>query len=217
VAVFSTAILLFSGGYVASRISTESPPATAPDLIAIPDVRQSTDFSCGATALQSILAYYGKDQREDKLMGLLGTNEETGTTPESIVRVATELGFRASIGENLTLHELRASLGEGVPVIVAFQAWVDDKPPEFSWSECWDQGHYAVVIGMDAGYVYLEDPSLLGTRGRIPVREFVERWHDVSPAGAALNTEERRWDRLGIFIREGEARGRKLPAFTDVE
>jgi uncharacterized protein len=214
-AVFSTAILLLSGGCATGRIRSDSPQAT-PDLIVIPDVRQSTDFSCGATALQALLAYYSEDWSEEELIKLLGTNQEIGTTPESLVRVATALGLRASIGENLTFDDLRAALDERIPVIVAFQAWVDVKPPEFSWAECWEEGHYAVVIGMDADYVYLEDPSLFGTRGRIPVREFGERWHDYSGV-SPMDAQDRRWVHLGIIIREGGAKGGKLPMFTDVE
>jgi predicted double-glycine peptidase len=41
----------------------------------MPEVRQHTDYACGAAALQSILAYYGIDVRQDTLMEKLGTNE----------------------------------------------------------------------------------------------------------------------------------------------
>lgn len=210
--------LLCAVGCATGNIPREPPRTAGVDLIAVPDVLQSTDFSCGAAALQSVLAYYGVGRSEAELIELLGTNEETGTTPESMARVAGELGLRASIGENLALNELRVALEEGVPVIVAFQAWAEDKPPGFSWPECWDEGHYAVVIGMDEDYVYLEDPSLFGSRGRIAVGEFLERWHDDAYSGESpADIRDRRWIRLGIFVRERAGRGRRPPAFTDVE
>lgn len=37
-----------------------------PREIALPDVRQSTDYTCAAAALMSVLAYYGIEAREDR-------------------------------------------------------------------------------------------------------------------------------------------------------
>jgi hypothetical protein len=215
-AVLSAVLLLFAGGCATRRSFSETHQAVTSYLLAIPDVRQSTDYSCGASALQSVLAYYGDDWSESELMNMLATSEELGTAPESIVRVAIELGLQASIGENLSLNDLWSALNDEVPVIVALQAWVASKPPGFSWAETWEEGHYAVVIGIDANYVYLEDPSLIGTRGRIPAKEFDERWHDYS-GKAPLDSGDRRWVRLGIFIRDGGTRERKQPTFADME
>ena len=53
--------------------------------------RQSTEYSCGASALQSVLSYWGKDLDEEELMKLLKTTYETGTYPEDIIRVSREL------------------------------------------------------------------------------------------------------------------------------
>jgi hypothetical protein len=212
----SAAALLLAAGWATPGILSSAQPAEVSGLIAVPDVRQSTDYSCGASALQSVLAYSGLDRSEDELMDALGTDEESGTTPESIVRVATGLGFLVSIREGISLDEIRAALGDRIPVIVALQAWIKDKPQRFTWAETWEEGHYAVVIGMDADYVYLEDPYLLGTRGRIHVQEFEERWHDYS-GEAPLDPADRRWVHLGIFIRDGGAKARRKPLFTDVE
>jgi hypothetical protein len=65
---------------------------------------------------------------------------------------------------------------------------------------------------------YLEDPSLFGTRGRVPLRTSVERWHDDAHSGGSPpEVRERRWLHLGIFIREGAAGKREPTAFTDVK
>lgn len=66
--------------------------------------RQSTEYSCGASALQAVLSYWGKDLDEQDLMTLLHTTPETGTYPDDIVRVALILGFKAEVKENLTLE-----------------------------------------------------------------------------------------------------------------
>jgi hypothetical protein len=41
--------------------------------------------------------------------------------------------------------------------------------------------------------VFVEDPSLLGSRGVIPRAEFEERWHDVEGDG-------RKYFGLGLYI-----------------
>lgn len=69
--------------------------------------RQATEYSCGASSLQAILSYWGRDVDETELMGLLGTTPEDGTYPEAIVRVAQSLGFQAELKSGLTLEEVR--------------------------------------------------------------------------------------------------------------
>jgi len=55
--------------------------------------RQVTECSCGASALQSVLSYWGRDVDETELMKLLHTTPEAGTYPEDIVAGARALGF----------------------------------------------------------------------------------------------------------------------------
>ena len=59
--------------------------------------RQSTEYSCGACALQSVMSYWGKDVDEAELMQLLGTTPEEGTWPEEMVRVARSQGLEAEL------------------------------------------------------------------------------------------------------------------------
>lgn len=84
------------------------------------DTRQSTEYSCGASALQAVLSYWGKDLDEKELMELLQA-PETGTYPEDIVRTARELGFEAEVKENLTIEDLEKSTREGNPVIALLE------------------------------------------------------------------------------------------------
>lgn len=215
-AVLACAASFLLAGCATPGERTPSRPPTAHDALAVPDVRQSTDYSCGAAALQAVLAYYGIDLSEGELMSLLGTDAETGTAPESILRVATGHGLRTSLRENLAPDDLRAALREKVPVIVAFQAWPVEKPCGFSWAKTWEEGHYAVVVGMDPDYIYLEDPALLGTCGRIRLQEFEERWHDYTGA-APLDPGDRVWMHLGILLRPGEKMQLERPPFTDID
>lgn len=45
----------------------ELAPKAPSNLIKVPMLRQSTDFTCGVSALQSVFAYFGDDYREDQL------------------------------------------------------------------------------------------------------------------------------------------------------
>jgi hypothetical protein len=168
-------------------------------LEGIPDVRQSTTYSCGAAALQAILSYWGIDKQERALMDELKTSEETGTSPDNIIRVAKEMGLEAYLKEGLDLEDLEESIKRGIPVIAAIQAWVEPQPPGYSWEKDWEDGHYVIIIGLDSRNVYVEDPSLLGTKGLIPRQEFLERWHDYSGA-PPLDPSDRVYNHLGIFV-----------------
>ncbi len=190
-------------------------PATVHGLLnTVPDVRQSQPYSCGAASLQSVFNYWGIDMREGVLMQELNTTEESGTPPESIVRVARAHGLQAEIRTNLTLTDLEQANANKVPVIIACQAWSDVSPANLSWDRDWEDGHYMVVIGLDTNNVYFEDPSMLGTRGVIPRQEFLSRWHDYEGA-APFSSDSTVLYHAGIFIRDSEPA--LYPAFTHVE
>jgi len=177
------------------RLATELPAG-------LPDVRQSTNYSCGAAALQAVLSYWGTSEREDRLMARLHTTPQYGTNPDDIVRVAREFGLKAELREGLTLEDVEAALRQGQTVIVDLQAWreKDDKP----WTEIWEDGHYLDLLGMDSDNLYFEDPSLLGSRGFIPRAEFIDRWHDYE-GEPPVNARDRKYVHMAIFIK-GERR-----------
>ena len=179
-------------------------------LFQVPDVRQSTDYSCGVSCFQAVIRYWGgEDLREDQLIKFLNTTPERGTYFTDLVQGAEKMGFRAEMRENLTLDDLKKSIEKGVPVIVNTQAW---KLENQSW-ETDENGHYMVAIGVDNKNVYLEDPSILGSRGYIPHDEFIERWHDYGYD--PTKGKNRRFIRMGIFIR-GDKPGEN-PEFIHVD
>lgn len=168
-----------------------------PPLLAVPDVRQSTGYTCGAAALQAILAYWGTEEREDRLAARLHSTPEAGTHPLEILRVAREFGLTAELHEGLDLSDLERALAAGTTVIVDLQAWRDQTV--LPWSKTWDDGHYMVLLGADRENLYFEDPSLLGERGVIPRQEFVERWHDYE-GDPPLDPTDRTFVHAAIFI-----------------
>jgi predicted double-glycine peptidase len=145
--------------------------------LAVPDVRQATDYTCSASALQAVLAYYGIAMREDVLARELGATPADGAPPEAIVRVAIAHGLRASKREHMTVDDLAAEIDRGHPVIVELQAW--SGTPRTSWVDDWDDGHYAIAVAVEGDRVIFEDPSVLGSRSVLSRRELEERWHDI--------------------------------------
>jgi len=182
----------------ASSLFPSSIPYALPLPEAVPDVRQSTGYTCGAAALQAVLSYWGTSEREDRLAARLRSTPDAGTHPLDIVRVAGEFGLAAELREGLALADLEAALASGTTVIVDLQAWRDGSG--VPWTETWDDGHYMVLLGMDGANLYFEDPSLLGARGVIPRSEFVDRWHDYE-GQPPLDPSDRKYVRMAILIR----------------
>ena len=130
-----------------------------PNLIRVPLVRQSTNYTCGVAALQSVLAFYGHSMREDILAHVLESGPDHGTNYHQMVEYVRALGFSADAVIALDLDGLRALLDAGTPVILAIQAW-SDNPARYASD--WEDGHYVVAVGYDDKRVYFMDPSTLG-------------------------------------------------------
>lgn len=138
--------------------------------------RQTYDFDCGAKALQTVMAYYGVDVREDELMETLGTGTQ-GTPVTGMVGVAQKHGFQVKASGGWTLLEVKRTVESGHPVIVLVQAWVDRYMTREDWRNDYEDGHYAIVIGFAKGVVLFEDPASF-RRTWLREREFMVRWHD---------------------------------------
>jgi uncharacterized protein len=177
---------------------TSGAAAAAPGLLGlpVPDVRQSTGYTCSAAALLAILAYFGEEEREDRLSRELGATPEAGAPPPAIVRVARAHGLTAELREGMTIAELERAVRAGTPVLVAIQAWAEKGGRDLAQS--WDDGHYVIVVGFERDRILFEDPSLLGSRGELTRRELEARWHDT--------------DGKHRYIRAGILFGGKRPA-----
>ena len=178
--------------------ATTSMGTTNLALFSMPDTRQSTEYSCGAAAMQAILGYWGRDIGEEDVREMLNTNEESGTYPDDIIRVAQALGLQAEYKENMSMADLENYVAEGIPVIVDCQAWRSVSQYNESWADTWNNGHWLVVIGIDENNVTLEDPYILGDRGFMPREEFLARWHNVRGLD---ETDTGKQIHMGIAIR----------------
>lgn len=141
-------------------------------ILEFPDSRQSTDISCGASAVQSVLMYYGKEFREEVLMDKLSTDND-GTRPVNMVKYLKSNGLDVTDGK-ITVDDIKKSIDDGYPVIILIQAW--GKEEEYSENK---NGHYVVAIGYDGDKIIFDDPSLMSNKGYLTTSELEKRWHDV--------------------------------------
>lgn len=160
--------------------------------------RQITEYSCGASALQAVLHYWGRDVDETELMRIIGTSEDVGTYPENIVRGVRALGFQAEARENLTLEEVARFTADGNPMIALAQVWRSQKAEHIAPEDEWDNGHYIVVLGVDEEFVYIQDPYLRMGKAMVARRLFERHWHQIMGGAQAANPKLMH---LGILIR----------------
>lgn len=159
--------------------------------------RQTTEYSCGACALQSVMSYWGKDIDEAELMKLLGTTPEEGTYPEALVRVAREQGLEAELKSDLTLADVQQATSLGHPVIVLGQVWRSAQGGESPAAEEWDCGHWFIALDVDQDYVYFQDPYVRMGKGFVPRKAFEDAWHNVMGGDRSKPVQ----NHVGIFIR----------------
>jgi hypothetical protein len=95
----------------------ELAPKAPSNLIKVPMLRQSTDFTCGVSALQSVFAYFGDDYREDQLAKELKAVPKTGTHYQEMMRLAKAKGYSVKVVKSMTIPELKKLIDNGKPVI----------------------------------------------------------------------------------------------------
>jgi predicted double-glycine peptidase len=121
---------------------------------------QLDSFSCGSHSVFMVLRFFGITLRHGRVKTLLGTNPETGTAIEPMVRLLRRRGLRVGYKPNLSWRELLNALRRGGVVLVAL-----------------DGDHFAVVHAADHRRVFVADPSLLRCPSRSQVRHrFLSRW-----------------------------------------
>ncbi len=150
-----------------STVPTSSHSMSLPtNLIKVPRLRQSTDYTCGVCALQAVLGYYGDDVREDELARMLKANHTDGTRYKEIAKYGQSHGYNVEIKKDAEVADLEAFLTSGRPVICLIQAWGEDKSGDgqkIDYSKRWQDGHYVVAVGFDKDNIYFMDPSTVGT------------------------------------------------------
>jgi ABC-type bacteriocin/lantibiotic exporter with double-glycine peptidase domain len=145
-------------------------------MLEFPELRQTYNYDCGASALQSVLIYYGHNVREDEVMKMAGTSEN-GTTPAGIEKVAQSYGLEVRKDVNMTQKDLMHYIDLGYPIMMPIQAWPDN-PEDIDYSLDEEDGHWIICVGRDHEKFYFEDPSSV-VRATIEFDKLDSRWHDA--------------------------------------
>jgi len=120
--------------------------------VAVPPVKQMTNYSCGPAAALSMLRYWRWETfsrvDEGALHAPMGTTESQGTEPEPMVAYLRDVvGLDAEYRHgDVTLAELERAVDAGQPPIVDLQAWRDDLRP---WRETWPLCKNAIFFALN--------------------------------------------------------------------
>lgn len=140
-----------------------------------PKFRQTYNYDCGAKAIESVLAYYGIDVKEEEIIKIAGTKKTDGTSLRGIEKVARRFGLRYKEGK-MSIDKLKKNVDKKVPVIICIQAW--NYNDNINWEKDWKDGHYAVVVGYSKKRIYFEDPASI-FRTYLSFNDLERRWHDI--------------------------------------
>lgn len=152
----------------------------------LPDSRQETGYSCGASCLLAVARYYGKafTADEDFFVKTIRVDPRIGSHPNQIEAAAKRLGLKTEYADGMDDADLRSHLDKGRPVLIAIQAYGSGSDKrKLDYSDKWGDGHWVVAIGYDDGGIFFEDPSMNAVRGYLSSAELASRWHDVSNNG----------------------------------
>jgi hypothetical protein len=142
-------------------------------VIQLPDLRQQTDYDCGAVCCQIVWQYFGLPRRK------VDSNQIDGTDPRTLEAALRVSGLPVLSGE-MTVSDLVYFARSRRPTIVL--AKTTGEPAT---------GHYMVCAGSRDRRLHFQCP----TRGPIveTPRRFDKRWVDVDRHGTVF----RRW---GIVV-----------------
>ena len=134
-------------------------------MIALPNVVQEAEHTCGAAALRAICLHYGTGPDDEARIARDMRLPRAGSDPVHVIRAATRYGLRHREYRGMTTAQLRRCLDRGHPVMLTLQAW--------------GEGHWVVAIGHDRAGITVEDPWRKRTRGRFTYAALDAAWHDV--------------------------------------
>lgn len=118
--------------YYVNNIKDNSSPGKI--FLNVSSHQQTTDYSCGPSAVLTLLRFYNRKGDELIIAKEMGTSTTTGTNPEQMSNWLNNNGFTALWSENGTLELLRANLKNNIPTLVEWSDW---------------GGHWVLVIGYD--------------------------------------------------------------------
>jgi predicted double-glycine peptidase len=146
-------------------------------LLNYPSVIQSSSDKSGVSAVQSVLAYYGENLKEEQLNDKLVNSDidiieqSYVTSIENIIDFFMNKDYQID-SKNMNINDLINYIDRGIPVIMMIQAWGG----KTDYSDEWNYNHYVVAIGYTKKDIIFEDPNSFNTC-RLSHTRLIERWH----------------------------------------
>jgi len=150
-------------------------------LLDFPYLRQSTSYTCGVVATQTILEYYGIEYNESELAKKLETNKD-GTYIDNVIDIFHKNKLKTKSIENMSIDEIKEYLDQDIPVLLMIQAY-KDKP---NYKNEWNYGHDLVAIGYTKNKILFSDPSQFTTTF-LSNKELLVRWHEKEDEKKYIN------------------------------
>ena len=130
-------------------------------LLPVKPVVQVNGYECGVACVQTILGTRGLKSNRLSLKKSLHTTKSYGTLSHRIKNLFKLHGLKAKEKFGANLGDIEAELSKGRLCLVAYQAWGEKK-----YYKKLQSGHYSVVFGIEADYLWLADPFVKGERVR---------------------------------------------------
>jgi hypothetical protein len=138
--------------------------AAASLISGVPDIRQDTDYRCGAAASMAVGRFFGVGPETlDEWSEALGTTAAKSTSPDAIVSYLSALGLEVNARQNMSVDDLAYETREGRPVIVCCQDYVAQNSDPRDEAAEWDYGHWMVCLAVqtigDTRFLIFQDSS----------------------------------------------------------
>lgn len=145
-------------------------------LLSVPHFEQSRDGHCLPACMQMVLAFWGDEQTEARLVKQLGT-KRYGTPISNAERLRAR-GYEVTVG-SLSRAGLESSLAAGQPVIA--RVWT-------AMLAHWDviTSHVAVVVGYDKSGVFLNDPVFSSALQPVVWDAFLAAWAEYDETAVVI-------------------------------
>lgn len=130
-------------------------------LVDLPPSRQSEHYSCGATVIQMVAAYYGHNIRESDLIEKLGVTSKSGVKLSKIQKTADEIGLKTH-KEKISYEGILQTLENKIPLVMAVLR--DGK----------DYHHFVLAVGYYSDGIIFRDPAKF-TYSYLPKEEFEQK------------------------------------------
>jgi ABC-type bacteriocin/lantibiotic exporter with double-glycine peptidase domain len=133
-----------------------------PKHLPVEPFRQTPGF-CGPACLKMVFQYYDVHTTEAAVAKAGNATRALGVGLAGMKKAAKHFGFTLKAKDHATFSDIQKMLKKGIPPIVDWFSETD--------------GHYSVVVGLDAKNIYLQDPEW-GKVHPVNRQDFYRCWFD---------------------------------------